>query len=249
MIEKILAENGLTAKESAIYLAALESGEATMSGLANKTHLKRTTVYDVVASLADRGILSVTKRKGIQYVSALAPRSLIERFKNAAKDAEGLLPHLLELSYSSPLKPKMRFYEGIEGLKEILRDMSFSNSGQTIGFSDYTKMPKELFQFIQKEVVPRRKEHKNFVRLICPRKETNLKIQKDDALHFREHRIVDLPDPETMDLEILLYSHTKVGFLCYEDEGDFGIVIDSPSVFKMLSSAFWIIWNIAEKAK
>ncbi len=125
-------------------------GESTITQLAAKTRLKRSSVYDSVTTLAEKGILSITKRRGAQYVSALAPRNLIERFKSAAKDAEGLLPDLMELAFASPLKPRMRFYEGLEGLKEVLRDMSLS-SGQTVGYSDYAKMPKELFRFIRYE--------------------------------------------------------------------------------------------------
>ena len=248
MIEKVLAENGLTLKESKVYLATLEMGEATVTNLARKTHLKRTTVYDVMTELSKRGILSVTKRGRAQYISAVSPRHLIERFKSAARDAEGILPELMEIAFASPLKPRVRFYEGLEGLKEVLRDMSRS-TGQTIGFSDYAKMPKELFAFIQKDVVPERKSRKNFIRLICPVNPTNQRIQKDDALHFREHCLLEFPDPLHNDLEILMYDGSKIGFLCYEENARFGLVIDSKAIFTMMSNSFWLLWTMAQKMK
>jgi len=248
MIEDVLANNGLNDKESKIYLAALEKGEATVTQLATKTHLKRSTVYDITVQLARRGVLSITKRQGVHHISATSPRNLIERFKSAARDAESILPELMDIAFASPLKPRVRFYEGMEGLKEVLRDMSQS-SGQTVGFSDYAKMPKELFHFIQKDIVPERKARKNFIRLICPRNPTNEQIHKDDALHFREHCLLEFPDPLDNDLEILMFDRSKVGFLCYEESAQFGLIIDSESIFKMMTNAFWLLWTTAEKMK
>lgn len=245
VIEQILTANGFSAKEATVYLAVLEAGEISVSRIAGKTHLKRTSVYDILETLKERGVVSVTKRKGVQYVSALSPRNLIGQFKQAASLAEDALPQLMEMAYSSPLKPRMRFYEGIDGLKEILRDMSFSKT-QTLGFTDYDKMPKEMFTFIRKEVVPERRKRKNHILLIVPRNERNLQVQTEDEIHFGEHRIVDFPD-EKNHIEILLYDSSKVGFLSFKEDERFGVVIDSPAIYQTLKNLFYLVWGQAEK--
>lgn len=240
MIEEVLKQNGLNDKEAAVYLAILESGEATVAGIARKSHLKRTTVYDILEPLRERGIVSMVKRRGIHTVSALPPQNLIDRFKRSATMAESILPQLMELAYSSPLKPRMRFYEGVDGLCEILREMSYSRQ-QTVGFTDYAQMPEKMFKFIRKEVVPRRRERKNVIRLIVPRNKRNLEIQKEDDIHYGEHRIADFP-ADAKHIEILLYDFSKSAFLSFNEHELFGVVLDSPAIHTTLRNIFELVW-------
>ncbi|MBI5733705.1 MAG: hypothetical protein HY973_02045 [Candidatus Kerfeldbacteria bacterium] len=53
---KELQQFGLTEKESALYLAALELGSAFISDLARKSQLKRPTTYLVVNQLEVMGL-------------------------------------------------------------------------------------------------------------------------------------------------------------------------------------------------
>lgn len=240
MIEQILMQNGLAEKEAKVYLAILEGGEMTALQIAEKSHLKRTTVYDILAVLKERGIVSMLKRRGIHHVSALPPQILIERFKRSAQLADHILPQLLELAYSSPLKPRIRFYEGIEGLKAILTEMSLSKQ-QTVGFTDYALMPKEMFAHIRKTVVPNRRERRNHIRLLVPRNERNIAVHKEDILHYGEHRIVDFPS-DARHMEILLYDFTKTAFLSFETNELFGVVLDSAAIHTTLRNIFELVW-------
>lgn len=238
-------QNGLTEKEVEVYIAVLESGEITVARIAQKAHIKRTSVYDILESLKERGIVSVIKKRGVHTVSALPPQNLIDRFKRSATLAESILPQLLEMAYSSPLKPRMRFYEDIKGLQEILREMSYSKQ-QTVGFTDYAQMPKEMIQFIRKEVVPRRREHQNFIRLIVPRNERNIAMHKEDEMHYGEHRLVDFPK-HVNHIEILLFDYTKIGFLSFNPDERFGLILDSKAIHETLRNIFELMWSQVEK--
>lgn len=244
MIEQILMQNGMSDKEVRVYLAALEGGEISVSRIAQKSHLKRTTVYDILETLKERGMISVIKRRGIHTISALPPQNLIDRFKRSATLAESVLPQLMELAYSSPLKPRMRFYEGVGGLKEILQEMSYSKQ-ETVGFTDYALMPPEMFKFIRKEVVPNRRERGNKIRLIAPRNERNLAVQKEDVIHFSEHRLVQFPR-SINHIEILLFDHTKIGFLSFGKNELFGVIVDSAAIHTTLRNIFELVWSQAK---
>jgi len=246
MIEEILTENGFNEKEAKLYLAVLELGEAPISRVAAKTHLKRTTIYSLVESLKERGAISVTKKRGIQYLSALSPRVLVDRFKHSAHLAEEMLPTMMEMAYSSPLKPRIRFFEGLKGLRAILREFSHSKE-PTMGFTDYEQMPKELFQFIRKEVVPVRMKLNNPVRLIAAKNMTNIAIQKQDAMHSGEHRLVEFPKPQNP-IEILLFEGSKVAFLSFTKKELFGLIIDSAAIHQTLRNIFELVWAGAESA-
>ena len=68
VITEKLEKLGLNKKEAQIYLAALESGETNIEGLSKKSKIKRTTVYDIVESLKEKGLLSSTFSKKKKYM-------------------------------------------------------------------------------------------------------------------------------------------------------------------------------------
>lgn len=246
MIEHILADNGLSLKEAKVYLAILEGGELTIARTAKKSRLKRTTVYSLIESLKEKGIISVTVRRGVQYLSVLSPKLLIERFKKCAQLAEDMLPQLLTLAYQSPLKPRIRFYEGIGGIKEILLEFSYSSVPCMI-FTDYEQMPDEMFKFIRKVIVPERRKRENYIRLLVPDNATNREVKKTDNLHFGEHRIVKFPGAAKNPIEIILFEDSKIGFLSFTKEELFGVVIDSRAVYQTLKNLFELVWGWVEK--
>ena len=248
VLSEVLPQNGLTEKEAKIYLAALESGEATAAHIAMKAHLERPTVYAILEKMKEKGLVTQSKRRGVLYFAALPPQILIDRMKRSAEGAERALPLLLELAYSSPLKPRIRFYEGMDGLKEIMRQISFSKEA-AIGFTDYEMMPEELFQFIRKELTPRRRKLGNFIRLIIPRTEKNLVVQREDPAghHYGEHRIVDFPEQETH-IEIVLFEADKIAFISFIPGEMFGVIMHSAAIHHTLKDLFFVLWNNAEKA-
>ncbi|MFA6550612.1 MAG: helix-turn-helix domain-containing protein, partial [Candidatus Gracilibacteria bacterium] len=178
VFEEILIKNGFTSKEAAFYLSVLEAGELTFARAAEKAHLKRSTVYSLVEGLREKNIVSITKKKGISYVSALSPKLLVEHFENSAAMAKSVLPQLMNLSYTSPVKPRIHFYEGMDGIKQILFEAAASKADY-IGFIDYTLMPKEIYKYIRTKVAPERAKWNTNLRLLMPENPTNKNVLKD----------------------------------------------------------------------
>ncbi len=251
MIQQTLVQNGFTDKEARIYLATLEGGEVTVGNLAAKTNLKRTTVYDMIDALVSRGILTMHKRRGIMRVSALPPQVLIERFRHALAAAENVLPTLMDMAYSSPLKPRIRFYEGIDGLKELLLEVNNAQPNPEAGmiFTDYDKMPREIFTFIRK-LVPYRRASRNFLRIVVPSNARSIEVQQEeDRFHYAEHRIANFPT-ENNPIELTLFAGTKVGFLSFDPHELFGVIIDSRAIYHTLKNLFLLVWaNAKPKVK
>lgn len=244
MFENILIENGFTTKEAALYLSVLEAGELTLARAAENAHLKRSTVYSLVEGLEQRGVLSITKRRGISYVSALSPRLLVEHFERSAEMAKSVLPQLMNLAYTSPVKPRLRFYEGVEGIEQILFEAACSKQDY-IGFIDYAPMPKEIYRYIRTKVAPERSKTGITLRLLMPKNETNAKILQEYQEKV-EHRMVDFPSRKNH-IEILLYEGSKIGCMSYVKNEMFGVVIDSEGIHQTLFDLFTLIWNQTTK--
>lgn len=242
MLTKILCENGFNQKEALVYTALLEAGEARIASVATKIKLPRTTVYSVINTMKSRGFVSVAKRKGIEYASVLPPRLLIDRLRTSFNAIEQMLPTMLELAYTSPLKPRVRFYEGIAGLKDILFDMA-SAGGDVMGITDYEQMPPELYRYIRSTVVPERRQTGTYIRLIAPNNAANLKVQAEDVQNFLgTHIVIEFPNKQRS-IEFLLYGKSTIAFLSFTSAEMFGLTIDSMAIYDTLKNMFELLWN------
>ncbi|MBU0707292.1 helix-turn-helix domain-containing protein [Patescibacteria group bacterium] len=114
---------GLNEKESAVYLACLELGQDTVSSIAKKATLKRPTVYLILDSLIVKGLInSVTRGKRTLY-GAEGPKKLFGLIAKQERALKTVLPLLEAIDNSRHEKPKIRFYEGEEGLYTIYNEV------------------------------------------------------------------------------------------------------------------------------
>lgn len=246
MYEEILIQNGFSKKEAKVYLATLEYGEATISMIARKTKIERPTVYDIAEDLKKRGIILFQNKKGIKHISALSPQILFERFKDNFKRAESIFPDLINMAFHSPIKPKTRFYEGLEGIKEVLQEFSYSKE-DTFIFTDYETMPTEMKRFLWEKIIPERKHKKSFAHLLVPANKSNELEMKKDDMRFAEHRLVRFPLGQLNPMELSLFGKSTVAFISYSKKEMFAFVIDSPGIYQALKNIFWFVWENSKK--
>ncbi|HEY5713722.1 MAG TPA: helix-turn-helix domain-containing protein [Candidatus Gracilibacteria bacterium] len=242
-LEKILVSNGLSDKEAKIYLCTLEHGEISIALLAKKTGIKRTTIYNLLDDLKSKNIIHISRRKGIQYLSAVSPAVVIDQFRRAASSANEALPALINMAYQSPVKPRINFYEGLNGIKIVLREFTQSQS-PPFGFTDYGNMPTELHEFIQEEVIPMRIKKKNWGHFILTNNPTNQKLAGRNETYFSENRILNFPDNQNP-IELLLFDDQKVALLSFHPQERFGLIINSKNIYKTIKNIFDLLWASA----
>lgn len=127
-ITEDLKKIGLNSKESQAYLALLELGSASIVALAKKSSLKRTTVYEVLESLKEKGLISETLfGRRIKYI-AEPPEKLLEIKKRELETLQNIMPTLDALRNVAIEKPAIRFYQGKEEIREVFRDMVLHTS-------------------------------------------------------------------------------------------------------------------------
>lgn len=126
----IFEKIGLSAKETKVYLALLESGATSVRGLAESTKLNRGSVYDVLKKLQARGLVSFYHHETKQKFIAEDPEKLKalieekeERLKSAKNDIAKIIPELRSIQDKNGKKPTTKFYEGRLGIKTILEDV------------------------------------------------------------------------------------------------------------------------------
>ncbi|MEI7425995.1 MAG: helix-turn-helix domain-containing protein [Candidatus Moraniibacteriota bacterium] len=122
MLRDELEKIGLDKKESQIYLALLELGSANIGQIAKKSAVKRTTVYDILDSLKKKGLLGQTKQKNHTLFFAENPEKLERQIEEKKKIIQKVMPELLSIANRLEKKPKIKFFEGIAGIREVYED-------------------------------------------------------------------------------------------------------------------------------
>ncbi|MFC1678375.1 TrmB family transcriptional regulator [Patescibacteria group bacterium] len=121
---KDLQEIGLDQKEAQIYLAILNLGKGTVSDISRKAYVKRTTIYEYIEKLIEKGlVIKTVEKKRIQYL-AENPQKLAKIIERKKRKVESVLPSLSEIYSKVCHKPVIKFYEGIRGIRKMYEELT-----------------------------------------------------------------------------------------------------------------------------
>ncbi|MDP1620211.1 MAG: helix-turn-helix domain-containing protein [Candidatus Moranbacteria bacterium] len=121
----------LSDRETDVYLAVLVFGKGTVSDIARKAKIKRTTVYEYIESLLEKGLIYKTAEKKRIFYCVENPEKIVKMLENIKKAidekkqrAEKIIPDLQSLYSASFNKPVISFYEGKQGIRRIYEEMA-----------------------------------------------------------------------------------------------------------------------------
>lgn len=241
-IENTLQAIGFSRKKAKIYLAILELGEASVIDIAKKAGLKRTTVYNILPELIADGLVkkSIKNKKRFFFIEdpSLIKTSLEEKMGVIEKS----LPELKAMQNIIPSKPKITFYEGLGGAKDLYRDTlnSLPAGGTLLSYTGLTNyyevIPKDCSEWYIKERVKR----KIRVKVIALKSKIADEWQKNAAKELREIKIVSNPDFK-FDGDTEIYGN-KIALISYK-ENFMGVIIESKEISQMQKTAFQLMWD------
>lgn len=122
MLEADLKQFGLNKSEAKIYLYLLGSGLSTPPQIAKGTGIARTNCYNILSSLREQGLIEAQANNKRKAYLARDPESIVSGLERRRKAAERLVPELRALYSSEKNKPKIRYFDGWEEVKEIFRE-------------------------------------------------------------------------------------------------------------------------------
>jgi len=246
-IYKNLLSIGFSKKEASVYLALLELGKRTVSPIARKAGINRTTAYDILDSLAGKGLISVSGKQPLQEYAAESPEKIlalaqkeIENKQQQLKQAESLVPQLKSLHNVSD-RAKITFYEGKQGLEQVYEDTLTSHE-QIRAFANYDDMEKALPGYFPKYFYRRSKKGIK-IRAIFPHTEPSLKLAEKDTEQLRETAIVPTKD-FSFTPEINIYDN-KVMIASWKEK--LGIIIESAEIADAMKKIFELAWAEAKR--
>lgn len=130
-----LQKLGLTTEESRVYLACLEINGGPVSVIARKAGAERVSCYHTIENLLKKKLLSQYNKNGVKCFAPEPPEQLMRMAEEKVNIAKVLLPELKTLVSAVGFKPKIRFYEGREGVERVFTE-SLTAKREILGYSN-----------------------------------------------------------------------------------------------------------------
>ena len=250
-IKTALLEIGLHENQIKIYLALLQMGEGAIHDIAVNAAIKRTTAYSILDVLKSKGLVTYIEKAGHRTYYAENPRKVLfyfkdqeQNLKSQMKKFEGIIPELSSIYNTSATKPKIRFYEGVDGLKQVFEEtLTLKPNEEILAFATATLIHEVLGDEWAVNYLTRRAKGKINQKAIIEDSAWGRIHQKNDKA---ENRITRLVPKEKFPFsnEINIFGN-KVMIASFKDQ--IGVIIESTDVARTWKAIFELAWLGAEK--
>lgn len=254
MLQK-LEKSGFNAKEALVYTSLLELGGAYPSRIAEYSGLKRSTVYNILVTLSIRGIINEIEKRNKLYYQIEKPEKVVRyaesRIKRAEEESDrmkSILPDIEGLFGSLGTRPKVTYFENIEGILNIYEDMVATDKKyEMLAFSNAKELenvfPEKFFESFR-----RSKEKIGITtRGIVPDTDSDKKYNEKFFAGYKKEVIPELrhipADKFPFKGEITLYGDKKVSIVNLNKEYLTGIIIEDETIYNMMKMIFELSWN------
>lgn len=246
-LKTFLSSIDLSEKETSVYLVLLSMGKGTVSTIARRAGLNRTTGYDILDSLVAKRLISISGKEPKQEYIAESPDAIVELLKQRAEDireqlerAETILPELKSMHNVSG-RPQVRFYEGKEGLQQVYEDTLTSHE-PIRAYAEVGNIHATLPHYFP--LYYKRRAKKGIpIRAIFPATQASIDLTAFNVGELRETALVP-SDEYNFSPEINIYDN-KVMIASWREQ--LGITIESAEIADAMKKIFELAWKEAKR--
>ncbi|MFA5991105.1 MAG: helix-turn-helix domain-containing protein [Candidatus Doudnabacteria bacterium] len=246
-LQKALLILNFTEKEANVYLACLELGKGTVSQIARHANINRTHGYNILDTLANRGLVIISGKEPKQEYAAESPEKIKEMIRNEIKkneaylkEADAIIPKLKSI-HNVKGRPQIRFYEGEKGIEEVYED-TLTSKGEILAYAMVEDVHNTLPDYFPKYYF--RRAQKNIpIRAIFPNTPAAKELTKDNKIQKRQTALVPA-DKYSFSPEINIYDN-KVMIASWKEK--LGIIIESGEVADAMKKIFELAWAEAKR--
>ena len=242
-LQKELISLGLSGEEAKVYLATLELGGTIVSAIARRAGVNRSTCYHTLDNLVEKGLVSSYQKGRVLHFTAEDPKRFMQIAEEKREKTKALIPELLAMMSTLAFKPKIRFYEGLEGIKSIFEDI-LTTKDEVLGYTNLKGLG-ELFPDYFRQYCHKKVKNKIRTRYIAPATEEG--VDMIDAYYPKKF------DPNLLEIlmvnpkefnfqnEIAIYSN-KVAITSLNPDELIGLIVESKTFADSMKSFFDLAW-------
>ena len=234
-----------------VYLYLLEHGSSNARAIAESLGMPRPSVYDMLSLLMQKGLITERNEENKKQFQVDDVKSLsrlfedkIETLQKGKIEIDEILPSLI--SQSASIQPKIKFYSGAEGIRQVLADMLWHKDISTFAMWPITEMIDLLGYDYLAQMNRRRIRRHIHVQALWPH---------DKKVDMKEYPFLGVGEEFYRELRIAPKEMTwKMSYWSYEDKvaliasrhETFGFVIHSRDFTELMKTQFEIIWNLSQ---
>ena len=140
-LKQLLLQLHLSPKETAVFLSLIKLGKTTATAVSREAGITRTHVYDIAQELANKGLMSEVEERGVKVYEATDHAGIMAYLSRQQKELVTLEKTFAEaasefnaLQAGRIQKTKVRFFDGVEGVKNIYAEIQHDLKQQTKPF-------------------------------------------------------------------------------------------------------------------
>ncbi len=226
-----------TINEIKVYLSLLRTGKSLAGRVAKETQLDRSSTYNALKLLIERGIVStIFENKRTIYVPE-DPKKIMDYFHEKQELAQKIIPKLREQFDVKKEKSTVKLYVGYKGIKTIFQNILDTSEKKTYfvlgSEGEFSKRMPYYAPLFQKKRIEKKIK-------------TNILVREGRIPHVSsasEYR--SLPLKTASPATINIYDK-KVAILIWEDTPQ-GIVIENEQVRNAFAQYFELLWKQGKK--
>lgn len=237
---KILQDIGLSENEARVYYSALSLGSSTIVNIARNANMKRTTVYTIIESLKQMGLMHITMRGLKKLYEAADPAQLELILEQRRNEIKKYLPDFSALHHMEGNNSFVKYYEGLTAVKSLYEE----SLKQIKPHEDYLVITNQE-QWLQLD-------ERFFMHYIKKRAKLNIntRLLFQDSATARQHKRLEknfhetvkiLPPGTALEIDMVLIPNRLIIHQLVPPI--MAIVIENKSVIKMQRELFEIIWQ------
>jgi sugar-specific transcriptional regulator TrmB len=242
-LAETLTVAGMNWNNALVYLSCLQLGPSPVWDIAKLSGIKRSTCYLILDELKTEGIAAVSYDGIRKIFTVISPRQLIDNLKNKYQSLENILPQLETIGSNVPNKPKIRIYEGVEGIRqayqlslELPENSEFLIYGNPDVLNSYPQMIKRYLQM--------RVARKIRVMAIIPDSASSKEVLERDQKELRLTRL--LPREKFNQQTETHVLPDKLVYIAHSENQPFATVIESATLASEERSRFEFLWDLSK---
>ncbi len=244
-ISSALRRLDLSDFQQTIYLSLLTEGQATARTLAARTGMTRPSVYDQLKSLIALNLVVELDIDGkaefaaadIKYLDALL-EDKIDRLEQSRAFLSEALPSLIDSLHT--VTPKVRFFEGEEGVKQLLKDIMWHDKSTLQVLWPADKMNQVFDNLFLKWFDERRLKRQLTIESLWVSDTKNISDTLFTAGTHDARRVLK----KNISMGTIIYD-SKVAFISSHAEA-FGFIVESNEFAQSEREKFGALWQLAK---
>lgn len=244
---ELLKKIGFNDNKAKVYLACLELGSATASQIAKKAEVVRTTVYKILDELNGQGFIETDAKKHTKTFKANSPKKIVENLEKQKSLAETFLPDFMNIFSETKFKPKLKFYEGEEGIKKVFEDILNYKNITVMTFSPIKNVLQIFGKTYSRHFTEKRVEQK-----ILRKDLRQLSDEKFDSSEWEFYasekslmREVKILSKDFMFDSLIQIYENKTSIILSGEE-NFAFIVESKELSNFMRTIFKFLWRLSK---